>query len=386
MKKSEIAIIGAGIIGMTCALQLSKLSNINITLYGKAPRYSQHKTTAILETSFGMYKEITSLNESSRYVYKLDKFKIIDQLSNKNKILDFDSNEINLNSFAYNIKDNDLSKLLNKEIEISKNIKREEFFVKNIKLKLDEVMIETLENKKLYNLIIGADGRNSLSRDYANIDYEHKKYKENILVTTIDHINDHQSTSYEIHKNGSLLTSVPLSKKKSAIVYINDKNILENLIKENKLQDIFNLSLRDFLGEITINSDISQLPSEVIVVKKLAKNRTILVGESAHVIPPLGAQGLNLGIRDIKEIFSLLKENNSIEPGSKIILNKYNEHRWLDIYKRQKSVNILYNSMMGDNPKYQLLRNIGFLGLNKSKILRKILLNEGLVLNANSKK
>ena len=54
MNNYKIAVIGSGIIGMTCALQLSKLNNVNVTLFGKEPQYSKHKTTAILQTSFNI--------------------------------------------------------------------------------------------------------------------------------------------------------------------------------------------------------------------------------------------------------------------------------------------------------------------------------------------
>ena len=49
-------------------------------------------------------------------------------------------------------------------------------------------------------------------------------------------------------------------------------------------------------------------------------------------------------------------------------------------YKRHKSVNLLYNSMMENKTRYKILRNIGLKSLNKSKILRKILLSQGMVI------
>ena len=107
----------------------------------------------------------------------------------------------------------------------------------------------------------------------------------------------------------------------------------------------------------------------------------MLVGESAHVIPPIGAQGLNLGLRDIITFYNLLLDSNAKDPGAKTILSSYNNMRWLDIYKRYKSVNLLYQSMMNYNLGYSALRNIGFLTLNKSRRVRNILLTEGLSFN-----
>ena len=114
MQKYKIAIVGSGIIGMTLALQLSAINHINITLFGKQPKYSEFKTTAILATSFDIYKRLLDLNESHPQISKLKKFKIIDELKTKKKIIDFDAAEIDLDSFAYNIRDNFLADRLHK--------------------------------------------------------------------------------------------------------------------------------------------------------------------------------------------------------------------------------------------------------------------------------
>ena len=117
MQKYKIAIVGSGIIGMTLALQLSAINHLTITLFGKKPKYSEFKTTAILATSFDIYKQLLDLNKSHQQISKLKKFKIIDELKSKKKIIDFDAAEINLDSFAYNIRDNFLADRLHKEIK-----------------------------------------------------------------------------------------------------------------------------------------------------------------------------------------------------------------------------------------------------------------------------
>ena len=170
MNNYKIAVIGSGIIGMTCALQLSKLNNVNVTLFGKEPQYSKHKTTAILQTSFNIFQDLISLKENDTIISALIKFKIIDQLSSAEKILEFYSSEINLNAFAYNVSDTDLSTLLIKEILNTDNIKREKVLVKKITQDIDKIVVETSKKGEMFDLIIGADGRNSITRDFANIE------------------------------------------------------------------------------------------------------------------------------------------------------------------------------------------------------------------------
>ena len=155
---------------------------------------------------------------------------------------------------------------------------------------------------------------------------------------------------------------------------------IDNIDPDN-LNKIIHDGLSTYLGNTTVSDKYSIFPSETINAEKLYRNRVMLVGESAHVIPPIGAQGLNLGLRDIITFYDLLSDSNAKDPGAKTILSSYNNMRWLDIYKRYKSVNLLYQSMMNNNVGYSALRNIGFLTLNKSRRVRNILLTEGLSFN-----
>ena len=269
---------------------------------------------------------------------------------------------------------------LHKEIKNNASIIFKNEFIEGLEDNLSKTILNTSDGAAEFDLVIGADGRNSIIRELAAIHCSKRTYKESILVTEINHSIPNNNTSFEIHRNGSLLTSVPTSNKKSAIVMIDNAEKIDNIDPDN-LNKIIRNGLSTYLGNTTVSDKYSIFPSETINAEKLYRNRVMLVGESAHVIPPIGAQGLNLGLRDIITFYNILLDSDAKDPGAKTILSSYNNMRWLDIYKRYKSVNLLYQSMMNNNVGYSALRNIGFLTLNKSRRVRNILLTEGLSFN-----
>ncbi|RVC51334.1 UbiH/UbiF family hydroxylase, partial [Mesorhizobium sp. M4B.F.Ca.ET.088.02.2.1] len=102
-----------------------------------------------------------------------------------------------------------------------------------------------------------------------------------------------------------------------------------------------------------------------------------LVGEAAHVSPPIGAQGLNLGIRDIDDLIGIASENSS-DPGSEKCLATYDTRRRPDILARSSAVNLLNRSLLSDMLPAQLARSAGLGVLGSFAPLRAFFMREGL--------
>ncbi len=71
--------------------------------------------------------------------------------------------------------------------------------------------------------------------------------------------------------------------------------------------------MQSMLGAVTIDVDPQSWPLSGLVPTSFARNRVFLAGESAHVFPPIGAQGLNLGVRDVETLLETLP-NDGIRP------------------------------------------------------------------------
>ena len=114
--------------------------------------------------------------------------------------------------------------------------------------------------------------------------------------------------------------------------------------------------------------------------KQLAHNRTALVGEAAHIMPPIGAQGLNLGLRDAAALADCVAAalGRGHDPGCEAVLNAYVRTRKLDIPSRTVGVDLLNRSLLTNLPPVQAARGLVLAGLNALPPLRRMVMRAGL--------
>src|SRR5262249_25491099 len=110
---------------------------------------------------------------------------------------------------------------------------------------------------------------------------------------------------------------------------------------------------------------------------RFAQNRVALVGEAAHVFPPIGAQGLNLGLRDVRDLIDIVSENHS-DPGEEQALAAYDGKRRPDVLARAGAVNLLNLSLLSDLLPAQLARSAGLGFVGGFAPIRALFMREGL--------
>lgn len=121
--------------------------------------------------------------------------------------------------------------------------------------------------------------------------------------------------------------------------------------------------MQSMLGRVSVEPGRQVYPLAALLPARFAQNRVALIGEAAHVFPPIGAQGLNLGIRDVADLVDIVSQNRG-EPGSARMLAAYDARRRPDILARSGAVNLLNRSLLSDLLPAQLARSagLGFLG------------------------
>ncbi len=237
-------------------------------------------------------------------------------------------------------------------------------------------------------LVVAADGRKSSARQFAGIDVSTWSYPQSAIVTTFRHRRPHHGISTELHRRAGPLTVVPGRDSVSHLVWVDTPEEAERLVGLDDKDFGLELSskLQGHLGALSEFSPRQSFRLTGQTARSLGKNRVVLAGEAAHVIPPIGAQGLNLSFRDaatVAEIAAEAKRDGS-DIGADATLARYEAARRTDISTRIFAVDVLNRSLFTNLPGIGLARGLGLFALATSPALRVQMMREGFMPSAST--
>ena len=133
-------------------------------------------------------------------------------------------------------------------------------------------------------------------------------------------------------------------------------------------------------GRVHVEPGRHMFPLSIERPHRYVDRRIALVGEAAHVVPPIGAQGLNLGLRDAADIARLAGEAIAAgqDPGADDVLKRYDRARRPDILSRTFAIDIANRSLLNDFLPLQPVRAVGMHLLGAIGPLRRFAMREGL--------
>jgi 2-octaprenyl-6-methoxyphenol hydroxylase len=151
-------------------------------------------------------------------------------------------------------------------------------------------------------------------------------------------------------------------------------------LDDTAFRDALEARLQGLLGPVEEVSARRLFPLSGLKADAAGQNRVALVGEAAHVLPPIGAQGLNLGLRDAAIladcIGDALKQGRDL--GGPETLTAYTHARSLDIATRAWSIDVLNRSLISGFLPVQIMRGLGLHALKAIGPLRRLAIREGL--------
>jgi 2-octaprenyl-6-methoxyphenol hydroxylase len=338
------------------------------------------RTSALMISSVHILKATGAWDDFTPYIAPLETLRMIDG----DKRSDFHAAELGLPFFGMNMPNNVGRTLLMARAEKEKNIhiacpdtvtsiNRDDFGV-TITLQ-SGVMLRA-------PLLAGADGRHSFVREQINIAAKTVDFKQSAITVQIDHTRSHDNISTEFHRNGGPFTIVPLPGNRSSIVWVEYTNDAQNFMHLRR-QD-FEQALQDrteqLVGRVTLAGTPSCWPLVSMRAERLIAPRVALVAEAAHVLHPLGAQGLNLSLRDAATLAEEIVDaaRAGLDIGSQTILRRYESRRRADILTRLVGTGTLNRMVSNEIGLLKTLRHAGMEAISTLPPLRKFAMQEGI--------
>ena len=377
---ARLAVIGTGAAGALAALTLSRAGH-DITLVGPAISTSDKRTAAIMAPGLRLLHELGLLLTLEIDTAPLKVMQIIDGTKRllRSPSVSFHAHEVGEDAFGRNIPNAVLNATLGKALA-SSTVHMIEGSVSKVDEKQNSVVLSLSNGATLeYEAIIGADGQNSLCRTAAGIATRETTLPQSALVGAFSHTKHHGFTSIEFHTETGPCTTVPLpGGHRSSFVWVLKPEQAAELSAKTPAEIAKALEARiaSILGAVTIDETIGTQvwPLTGVLASKAAAGRIALIGEAAHRFPPIGAQGLNLTLRDIVELRRVLAENS--EP--KTSFSFYAANRARDIQLRYASVMALNRSLLSDLLPVQAVRSVGLSILSRVPVLRGFVMREGM--------
>ena len=381
---AEAIVVGGGPAGLTAAIALAS-GGIRTVLAGQRPARPDNRTTALLSGSVTALETLGVWEHCREHTAPLRVLRIVDDTGRlwRAPEVKFAADEIGLEAFGYNIENRHLVEALEQRARALPGLRLVEDEVIEVTPGEHEVSVALRGGERLRApLVVGADGRRSLCRNAAGIALDERKYRQTALTVCFGHSRPHRDTSTEFHTSSGPFTIVPLPGHRSSLVWVLDPADAEDIaaLDDTELSAAIERGAHSILGKVTVEPGRGLFPLTIGTARRFAQARIALVGEAAHVIPPIGAQGLNLGLRDAATIgeLAVAAHRHGGDIGDAALLARYERLRRADVGSRTLAVDMLNRTLLSDFLPAQGARGLGLYMIDRIGPLRRGVMREGI--------
>jgi 2-octaprenyl-6-methoxyphenol hydroxylase len=388
--QADILVAGAGAAGLSTAIALAQ-AGFSVVCAGHVDLRANGRTVALFEASLRFYKALGVWPHFRGKTAPLAKITMIDATGAWLPVpsLTFAASEIGLAAFGENIENNILVEGLADIASATGNLVLHEGMISDIRFDADAVRATLTDGHCITaQLAAAADGRKSLVRTQAGIGTRSWAYPQIAFTALLSHAKPHRNISTEFHTRSGPCTLVPLRAapgrpNRSSLVWLMSASEAERrgALPQPLLEQEIESQVDSLLGNIEIDGPSGFFPMAGMSANRLTGHRVALIGEAAHIFPPLAAQGLNLSLRDAAALVEALEDARALgaDIGSVQTLKAYENARRSDIFLRTNGVDILNRSLLADLFPVDFLRGAGLLAFSTIGPLRRALMREGVL-------
>jgi len=378
---ADIAVLGGGPVGLVAAIALAATGARMLLVAPQAE--ADHRTTALLASSVTALETLGVWQACVPHAAPLRKLRIVDDTQRLLRAPEalFDAAEIDLEAFGYNIENRHLVAALEAHVR-TLGLPRIAAPALVVTGHADGVTIKHAEGEARVQLAIGADGARSLCRAAAGIAMHRRAYPQTALTLNFGHGRPHHDTATEFHTESGPFTLVPLPGQRSSLVCVLEPKRAADFaaLDDDSLSAEIERRAHSLIGKITVEPGRGLFPLAVETANVFARRRIALVGEAAHVVPPIGAQGLNLGLRDAATIAEIVADarRDFLDPGASDVLARYEMQRRMDVTSRSIAVDLLNRSLLTDFVPAHAIRGLSLYLVDQIGPLRRAVMREGV--------
>jgi len=391
---ADIAIAGGGIAGMTATAVFAAMGLRTICIE-PAPQVTTGtakgadlRSTAFLEPAIALMQEAGLWQRLAPYGTDLRVMRLVDAAGPEGTVrerADFDAAEIGQSRFGVNLP----NWLIRRELLA--HLAGQPFAtllpgaaVRRMTPRTAEAILQLSDGRQVRApLVVAADGRDSPLRQAAGIVAPRWDYGQQALVFAVAHPRPHENISTEIHRSGGPFTLVPLPDldgvPHSAVVWMErgaEVARLRALSPETFAEAATERSCHE-LGPLTLASERAAWPIISQIATRFDAPRLALIAEAAHVVPPIGAQGLNTSLADVACLKELIAQTRG-DIGAPGLLTRYNRARQPETALRVAGIDALNRAAMAGEPTLQAARRTGLALLHRTKPLKTAAMRLGL--------
>ncbi|GAB6845439.1 2-octaprenyl-6-methoxyphenol hydroxylase [Methylorubrum rhodinum] len=381
----EAAVVGAGAVGLAAALALAR-DGVATALVGRHAPVADGRTVALLDGSVRLLTALGAWAEIAPHAAPLAEMHLVDDTGSlfRPPPARFSAAEIGLDAFGWNVESARLVETLRRQARTTPGLTLFEANSTGMQRTEGAALLTLADGRSLAaQLVVAADGGRSPLRQAAGLRTREWSYPQAALTTLLAHERPHRDVSTEFHTRNGPFTLVPLpGGQRSSLVWVTGERAAKRLsgLDDAALAAAVEHQARSMLGAMRIDGPRGLVPMRGLSVASPVAERLALVGEAAHVFPPIGAQGLNLGLRDAAALRDavLSAREAGRDPGIPASLAGFARSRGIDARLRGAAVDMLNRSLLTDLVPVDALRGLGLVVLSSVAPLRRLVMREGV--------
>ena len=374
MSVPQAIVVGGGLAGVAAAIAVAKSGLETVHLAPKGP--PDRRTSALMLPTVEYLQSSGLIGDPAAVGHPLTQIRIIDATGRLVRAPEtlFDSSDVGLSAFGWNFANVRLLENFEAARAALGNLRTIEQIVRSVDRMGDDWRVTLGDGSSITApLLIGSDGKKSLVRAATGFRTRETAFSEAALVCDLELGRPLGGASVEFHYPLGPFTLVPAGGRRANLVWIDDGDVVKTAqsggpegLRQNLIEKSQNL-----FGDIKLQTPAHVFPLSTLSVDEAGRDGVMLAGEAAHAFPPIGAQGLNLGLRDVADLTaSLATVDTTSASWATRASEDYSRRRSADLSRTGGMVDALFRSLLSGMLPTQAMRAGGLWALKLSPQLR----------------